>query len=251
MKITKLILSIASVCFSIAIMLFGVMAATQVTYSVTGRVSYTVTEAYIEITTKVFKYGDYSTTIVDMPVESPSTPTLAGLAEIFNNNSFDTLPTALSGDQRFSAYDDVTRYFNTYTNTNDQGEDITDEDSGIRQMSDENDTKSLLSDIPVNLNTTTHKAVFIVVEIHNVSDATLSLSVSNNITYANDVNKTASQVNVLEYKNTPSATIAPHNSANNADTVRVVVGFAIKDVTQSIDSVKFAYSISVANTPSS
>ena len=51
MKLTKLFFSIASVCFSIAIMLFGVLAATQVTYTVTGRVSYEVADTFVLITT--------------------------------------------------------------------------------------------------------------------------------------------------------------------------------------------------------
>ena len=51
---SKLIFSLISLCFSIAVLCFGVYSAMQVSYSVSGSVSYEVTDAFVEITTNVY-----------------------------------------------------------------------------------------------------------------------------------------------------------------------------------------------------
>ena len=51
---SKLFFSLVSLCFSIAILCFGVYSAMQVSYSVSGSVSYEVTDAFVEITTNVY-----------------------------------------------------------------------------------------------------------------------------------------------------------------------------------------------------
>ena len=54
MKKTKLLLSLAMMCLSIAVLCFGVLAATSVTYTISGTISYEVKDAYVEITTKKY-----------------------------------------------------------------------------------------------------------------------------------------------------------------------------------------------------
>ena len=51
---SKLFFSLVSLCFSIAILCFGVYSALSVSYSVSGSVSYEVTDAFVEITTNVY-----------------------------------------------------------------------------------------------------------------------------------------------------------------------------------------------------
>ena len=51
---TKLFFSLVSLCFSIAVLCFGVYSAMQVSYTVSGSVSYEVTDAFVEITTNVY-----------------------------------------------------------------------------------------------------------------------------------------------------------------------------------------------------
>ena len=51
---TKLFFSLVSLCFSIAVLCFGVYSALSVSYSVSGSVSYEVTDAFVEITTNVY-----------------------------------------------------------------------------------------------------------------------------------------------------------------------------------------------------
>ena len=47
MKKSKLILSVMSLCFAMAMLTYGIFAATSVSYSIRGKVSYTVTDAYV------------------------------------------------------------------------------------------------------------------------------------------------------------------------------------------------------------
>ena len=58
MKKTKLFLSIASLCISLAVLCFGVFAATKAEYSISGKMTYEVVDAYIEVDTTV--YGSLS-----------------------------------------------------------------------------------------------------------------------------------------------------------------------------------------------
>ena len=55
MKKSKLLLSLAMICLSIAVLCFGVLAATSVTYTISGTISYDVTDVFAYINTKVFK----------------------------------------------------------------------------------------------------------------------------------------------------------------------------------------------------
>ncbi len=55
-KKLKLFFSIAALNFAIAIMILGVLAAQQVTYTISGSISYNVGGALVDITTSVYKY---------------------------------------------------------------------------------------------------------------------------------------------------------------------------------------------------
>ena len=54
-KKLKLFVTIASFCFVVFMFCFGVYAAINVNYNISGTVSYNVEKAYVEITTKIFK----------------------------------------------------------------------------------------------------------------------------------------------------------------------------------------------------
>ena len=58
MKKFKLLTSIASLCFAVAVLCFGVFAATTVTYNVSGTITYTVQDFFMDITTRVFYMTD-------------------------------------------------------------------------------------------------------------------------------------------------------------------------------------------------
>ena len=55
MKKSKLFLSIMAFCFSLAVLCFGVYAAGQVDYTIGGNISYVVSDAYVEVETKVYE----------------------------------------------------------------------------------------------------------------------------------------------------------------------------------------------------
>ena len=55
MKKGKLILSLSLMCLSITVLCFGVFAAASVSYSISGTISYTVTDAFVTVSTKVYR----------------------------------------------------------------------------------------------------------------------------------------------------------------------------------------------------
>ena len=54
MKRGKLILSLSLMCLAIAVLCFGVLAATSVTYTISGTISYEVSDVFVKINTRVF-----------------------------------------------------------------------------------------------------------------------------------------------------------------------------------------------------
>ena len=55
MKKGKLLSSIVSLCFALAVLTFGVFAAQQVNYTLSGQISYEVSDAYVEVQTAIYK----------------------------------------------------------------------------------------------------------------------------------------------------------------------------------------------------
>ena len=55
MKKMKLLMSLSMLCLSIAMLCFGVFAASQVTYTISGTISYTVKDVYCTISGVVYK----------------------------------------------------------------------------------------------------------------------------------------------------------------------------------------------------
>ena len=54
----KVFSAIASLCLAVALMAFGVYAATQVDYKVSGTVTYTVTDVLVKVTTNIYAATD-------------------------------------------------------------------------------------------------------------------------------------------------------------------------------------------------
>ncbi len=55
MKKFKLAMSLATMCFALAVLCFGVFSAMQVSYNIGGTISYEVTDAFVKVNTKVYK----------------------------------------------------------------------------------------------------------------------------------------------------------------------------------------------------
>ena len=59
-KRLKLLASLSTFCLAIAVLCFGVFAAIKVTYSVSGTISYEVNDAYVNITSRLYRYANPS-----------------------------------------------------------------------------------------------------------------------------------------------------------------------------------------------
>ena len=59
MKKSKLLLSLAMMCLSIAVLCFGVLAAQSVNYTISGTISYEVNDAFVEMKTSVWYTEQY------------------------------------------------------------------------------------------------------------------------------------------------------------------------------------------------
>ena len=57
-KKVKLMSTISCLCLSIAVMLFGIFAATNVSLNISSTVSYTVTDVFVEITGRAYLETD-------------------------------------------------------------------------------------------------------------------------------------------------------------------------------------------------
>ena len=148
---TKLFFSLASLCFSIAVLCFGVYSAMSVSYSISGSVSYEVTDAFVDITTTVYSSNAIATTDEE----------LLSLANKFVN----TIPSTI-GDNKtvthVTEYDDVFD-FNTLTGTLDENNGYTPETS-----------------LDLTFGTTENVyTYFVVVNIKNLADNVVYTKISN------------------------------------------------------------------------
>ena len=66
MKKLKLLLSVSVMCLSLAVLCFGVLAATSVTYSISGTISYTVSDAFVKVNTMLYKGTKQYTTDAEL-----------------------------------------------------------------------------------------------------------------------------------------------------------------------------------------
>ena len=106
----KLFATVASLCLSVALMAFGVYAASTVTYKVSGTVSYTMTDVLAKVSTKLYKIADYHKGNTDT-----TATTLAGLGEFTGVTIDDT-------DKEYQSYDETT---NLPKDGTDAGADVT------------------------------------------------------------------------------------------------------------------------------
>ena len=81
-KRSKLIMTIASLSLALAIMVFGVYAATTATFSVTSKVEYTVSDVFVVITATIYKgaSGSAASTSINSKSYTSYTGEGAGMA---------------------------------------------------------------------------------------------------------------------------------------------------------------------------
>ena len=120
-KKLKLFASLFSFVVSLAVLCFGVLAAVQVDYSVSGTVSYQVKDAYVKVNTSVFSYNqkmdlaDLCKMVTELR-ETPYGTTPDGLTAVGTSTEYDSTSGEISGSYNvpnlsFSTQDSVYAYF--------------------------------------------------------------------------------------------------------------------------------------------
>ena len=85
MKKLKLLLSISIMCLSIAVLCFGVFSALSVSYTISGTISYTVNDAFVKVSTVVYKGENRYTTNSELETLANA---LAGGTQNLSDNKF-------------------------------------------------------------------------------------------------------------------------------------------------------------------
>ena len=108
----KLFATVASLCLSVALMAFGVYAASTVTYTVSGSVTYTMTDVLVKLTTKTEYVTDEHAGYADGAVTEL---TYANSTEVGSYTSYDDDELATVPGATDSQTQNVTVNFNTST----------------------------------------------------------------------------------------------------------------------------------------
>lgn len=162
MKKFRLLASISSLCFAIAVLCFGVFAASSVTYTISGTISYTISDVFCDVTTAVYSYTEQ--------LSSTDLNTLCGkFTEV-----------ATSGDKTVDSKTMKYVSSGTYTNSN-GGVD------GIITKSGDNLTidKSKLA-LSYSNGTTKVLSYFIVTKINNLAGKALNVNCGTFTTISNN-----------------------------------------------------------------
>ncbi len=86
---SKLIFSLISLCFSIAVLCFGVYSALSVSYSISGSVSYEINDVFVELDLSV--YRALSTTPVNSATHNQNVSTIKGAGDNISETDFGKL----------------------------------------------------------------------------------------------------------------------------------------------------------------
>ena len=192
-------------CLSIAVLCFGVLAATNVKYGINGTISYTVSDAYVDITTKVYTSN----------AQTNSGDTLKTYANKFVNEIPTTLGTGLTVTHQTS-YDGKFD-FNSLTGT-----------LGT------NDTYSSTDRIEMAFGSgnTDVYSMYIVVNIVNLADRRVYTHMSS---FTNDITNVvgACTDNDLRVFKTDTSGIT------------IVVAYSLEDKTQSVETSDFSFALQI------
>ena len=268
MKKTKFVLSIISVCFAIAIMAFGVFAATQVTYTVTGKVSYTVTDAYVKITTKVYKFGG-TTGVTTEKTDEANVAALGAIADIFKvtdgqEGQLEATVKQIDGKDTTNVtltnYTEIVHgdnpvyngyYYNTLVTAETDPYDM----SQIAQA--ERKVYELIQNLRTDLGefaltSSDAKAVVVVVNVENLGQNNLSVAWGDLLFLNGDDENvdanwtTAAPANLVTYKKA-NQTLDGKGTANAHTNVNMVLAFTMKDVKASVTAKDFKCNLTIAN----
>ncbi len=204
---SKLFFSLVSLCFSIAVLCFGVYSALSVSYSISGSVSYEIKDVFVSVTRKVYR------ALSETPVQSSHS---GNVTELKTAQTIDT-----------SKYDDIDAgdSFSTYDNGNvtSSGQDYTYPEDG-----DESKNIDLTYGSPTG-NETQGYAFYIVIDIHNLGSEIINAQITAPTSLENTILRDSGNVEI---------------TANGTE--RIVLGLALDDVTTGITSADFTYTITIS-----
>ena len=204
----KLFTTILSFCFSLAVLCFGVYAASTVDYNLSGTISYEINDAYVEVTTNFY-----------------TTSTKFDLASAFKSNA-ETLETktlaqlnsatVAVGDSTLTRLADKVNEYNSLTATEAHGD--------------------IEHDMTFTTENTAVLAHYIVVTVkNNGAEPAYIKAVDNNPVYIVDTN-------VITYRTNDVTEIAQGESEN------LVIGYALYDQTKVVEDIEYDIDIQVGLT---
>lgn len=206
MKKLKISLSIVAICLSIAVFCFGVFAATQVTYSIGGTVSYTVTDALVEIKTRVYSSKERAT----------SDTKLLAMSNYLTNKTY--IENAIEN----GTLTEITKYSDGRLDVN-----------TLQDQREPAIYPDQTADTKINIDySNSNYTWYIVVSITNIAD---------NIVWAN-VSKQSFTGDFNSYSNYTAGI----DSIAKDETKTIVIGFSVKDEKTSIKDATFDYSLTIS-----
>ncbi len=203
---SKLIFSLISLCFSIAVLCFGVYSALSVSYSINGSVSYEIQDVFVELDLSV--YRALSTTPVNSATHNQNVSTIKGAGKNISETDFGKL-----------SYTD-------HESTYEKGEVKPGNEDGIFEAYSEN--LALTYGSPTNDNQ--GYAFYIVIDIYNLGSEIINAQITTAPTsLENTILRDSGNVEIAA-----------------DDTERIVLGLALDDVTTGIKSAGFTYTITIS-----
>lgn len=219
MKGFKYFFTLASLALCLAVMVFGVMAASQISFTVTSTISYTVEDVFVEIETRI-----YSSNITFKSNEELADAAKQMQQSDFNIlNNINTLPNG-------SSISSVQLYNTTTPST------FTADNTDYMYKYRTADTSENPPDLKPKLEYTTSDGgkytFFIVIKVTNISDLPISAFVMEDSFVAPE--------NSYVYKQDTYSSLSTKNSYGY-----IVFAFSLADFTQNIDSSTFNLPIKI------
>ncbi len=206
MKKLKICLSVATVCLAIAVFCFGVIAATNVTYTIGGSVSYVVTDAFVDIKTRVYTSKEKATSDTKLLAKSNYLTSTTYITNALENGTLTEV----------EKYSDGRLDVNT----------LQDQREPAIYPDQTPDTK-------INIDySNSNYTWYIVVSITNIADNTVWANVSGQ-TFTGDFNSFANYTGGID-------------SIAKDETKSIVLGFSVKDEKTSIKDSTFDYSLTIS-----
>lgn len=206
MKKLKLSLSIVAICLSIAVLCFGVFAATQISYTVGGTISYVVTDALVEIKTRVYSSQERAT----------SDTKLLAMA---NNLTYSEY---VSSGVTNGTLTEITKYSDGRLDVN-----------TLQDQREPAIYPDQTADTKINIDySNSNYTWYIVVSITNIADNVVWANVSKQ-SFTGDFNSYANYT-------------AGIDSIAKGETKSIVLGFSVKDEKTSIKDATFDYSLTIS-----